>query len=52
VTALRENTYVDNIMQTGSDIDKLEKLKKESEVVLESAKLPIHKWESNIAAFI
>ena len=49
VTALRENTYVDNIMQTGNNIDKLEKFKKESEVVLESAKLPIHKWESNIA---
>ena len=48
VTALRENTYVDNIMQTGNNIDKLEKFKKESEVVLESAKLPIHKWESNI----
>ncbi|XP_028410907.1 uncharacterized protein LOC114533565 [Dendronephthya gigantea] len=50
VTALRENTYVDNIMQTGSDIDKLEKFKKESQVVLESARLPIHKWESNIEA--
>ncbi|CAB3998688.1 Hypothetical predicted protein [Paramuricea clavata] len=49
VTALRENTYVDNIMQTGNNIDKLEKFKKESEVILESAKLPIHKWESNIA---
>ena len=49
MTALRENTYVDNIMQTGNNIDKLEKFKKESEVVLESAKLPIHKWESNIA---
>ena len=49
VTTLRENTYVDNIMQTGNNIDKLEKFKKESEVVLESAKLPIHKWESNIA---
>ncbi|CAB4029441.1 Hypothetical predicted protein [Paramuricea clavata] len=49
VTALRESTYVDNIMQTGNNIDKLEKFKKESEVILESAKLPIHKWESNIA---
>ncbi|CAB4038411.1 Hypothetical predicted protein [Paramuricea clavata] len=29
MTALRENTYVDNIMQTGNNIDKLEKFKKE-----------------------
>ncbi|CAB4003289.1 Hypothetical predicted protein, partial [Paramuricea clavata] len=35
VTALRENTYVDNIMQTGNNIDKLEKFMKESEVILE-----------------
>ena len=48
VTALRENTYVDNIMQTGGDIKELKEFKKESEMILEGAKLPIHKWESNI----
>jgi hypothetical protein len=49
VTALRENTYVDNIMKAGGNIGELKKFKKESEIVLEGAKLPIHKWESNIA---
>jgi hypothetical protein len=34
----------------GNNIDKLKKFKKESEGVLESAKLPIHKWESNITS--
>jgi hypothetical protein len=48
VTALRENTYVDNIMQTGGDIDELEKFKRETELIFESAKFPIHKWESNV----
>ena len=48
VTALRENTFVDNIMQTGGDIKELKEFKKESESILEGAKLLIHKWESNI----
>jgi hypothetical protein len=49
VTALTENTYVDNIMKTGSDTDDLRKFKEESSIILEDAKFPIHKWESNIA---
>ncbi|CAB3977465.1 Hypothetical predicted protein [Paramuricea clavata] len=49
VTALKENTYVDNIMKTGSDTDDLRKFKEESSIILEDAKFPIHKWESNIA---
>ena len=49
VTALIENTYVDNIMKTGSDTDDLRKFKEESSIILEDAKFPIHKWESNIA---
>ena len=49
VTALTENTYVDNIMETGSDSDDLRKFKEESSIILEDAKFPIHKWESNIA---
>ncbi|CAB3983184.1 Hypothetical predicted protein [Paramuricea clavata] len=48
VTALKENTYVDNIMKTGSDTDDLRKFKEESFSILEDAKFPIHKWESNI----
>ena len=48
VIALKENTYVDNIMQTSSEIDKLKKFKSESQVILASANFPIHKWESNI----
>jgi hypothetical protein len=49
VTALTGNTYVDNIMKTGSDTDDLRKFKEESSIILEDAKFPIHKWESNIA---
>ena len=48
VTALRENTYVDNIMQAGGQMADLEKFKRESKVIFDSAKFPIHKWESNI----
>ena len=48
VTALRENTYVDIIMQAGGQMADLEKLKRESKVIFDSAKFPIHKWESNI----
>ena len=48
VTALKENTYVDNLMQTGGDHGKLVQFKEESTVVLKSAKIPVHKWESNV----
>ena len=48
VAALKDNTYVDNIMKTSRDIEDLIKFKKESTVILESATFPIHKWESNI----
>ena len=48
VTALRENTYVDNIMQAGGQMADLEKFKRENKVIFDSAKFPIHKWESNI----
>ena len=48
VTALKENTYVDNLMQTGGDHGKLVQFKEESTVILKSAKFPVHKWESNV----
>ena len=37
-------------MQIGSDVSELEKFKLEATEVLESAKLPLHKWESNVKA--
>ena len=48
VTALKENTYVDNLMQTGGDHGKLVQFKEKSAVILKSAKFPVHKWESNV----
>ena len=48
VQALRENTYVDYIMQVGCDVAELEKFKLKATEILESAQLPVHKWESNV----
>jgi len=48
VRALKENTYVDNLMQTGGDLGKLVRFKEEATVILESAKFPVHKCESNV----
>ena len=48
VQRLRDNTYVDNLMKTGSEIEKMSKFKSEATEILESAKFPVHKWESNI----
>ena len=48
VQALKENTYVDNIMQICSDVSELEKFKVEATEILESAKLPLHMWEFNV----
>eukprot|EP00794_Sanderia_malayensis_P002861 gene2861-3307_t len=47
VKMLRENTYVDNLMCTGWELDKLEKFKRDSTAILHDAKFPVHKWESN-----
>ncbi|XP_022809137.1 uncharacterized protein LOC111346107 [Stylophora pistillata] len=48
VRALKENTYVDNLMQTGGNVEKLVWFKEESTAILESARFPVHKWESNV----
>ena len=48
MTALKENTSIDNLMRTGGDHGKLVQFKEESTVILESAKFPVHKWESNV----
>ncbi len=48
VESLIENTYVDHLMKTGSDIAELEDFKREATTILEDANFPVHKWESNI----
>ena len=48
VESLKENTYVDNLMKTGSDVTELENFKREATIILEDARFPVHKWESNV----
>ena len=48
VKALRDNTYVDNLMKTGFEVSELQTFKTEATEIMESAKFPVHKWESNI----
>ena len=50
VRALKANTYVDNLMQMGGDQEQLVKFKKESTEILENARFPVHKWESNVGS--
>ena len=35
-------------MKTGNEIEELQKFKREAAGILESAKFPVHKWESNV----
>jgi len=48
VEGLRSNTYVDNFMKAGGQVEEMEKLKEETTHILEDAKFIVHKWESNI----
>ena len=48
VQALKENTYVDNLMKTGEEEQELKKFKREATSILESAKFLVHKWESDV----
>ena len=48
VQTLRDNAYVDHLMKTGSKIEEMSKFKSEATEIVESAKFPVHKWESNI----
>ena len=48
VQGLRENVYIDNLMQTREEVEELEKFKREATSILESAKFPVHKWESDV----
>ncbi|CAB4015756.1 Hypothetical predicted protein [Paramuricea clavata] len=43
---VKNGTDEDNII--GSDVSDLEKFKVETTAILEGAKLPLHKWESNV----
>lgn len=48
VQALKENTYVDNLLKTGEGEQELKKFKIEATSILESARFPVHKWESDV----
>ena len=48
VESLKENTYVHNLMKTGSDVTELEDFKHETTAFLEDSRFPVHKWESNV----
>ena len=48
VKVLKENTYVDNLMKTGHNVETLEKFKEEATQILGDARFPVHKWESNV----
>jgi hypothetical protein len=50
VSILRENTYVDNLMVIGEDVQELKKFRTEATEILESGKFPVHKWESNVSS--
>ena len=50
VQALKENTYVDNLMKTGNGVEELKKFKQEATEIFEDGRFPVHKWESNIPA--
>ena len=48
IESLEENTYMDNLMKTGSDIRELSTFKEEAIEILQNAKFPVHKWESDV----
>ena len=48
VQTLRDNTYVDNLMKTGEGLEEMERFKSEATQILEEARFPVHKWESNL----
>ncbi len=48
LVALKENTYVDNLMKTGDSVEELDEFKYEATTIMEEGKFLVHKWESNI----
>ena len=45
---LKVNTYVDNLMCTGTNVEDVEKFKTQATGTLEYGKFTVHKWESNV----
>ena len=45
---LRENTYIDSLINTGHRLEELKQFKKEATEILEKARFPVHKLESNL----
>ncbi len=50
LVALKENTYVDNLMKTGDSVEELDEFKCEATTIMEEGKFPVHKWESTDVA--
>ena len=48
VEELRANTYVNNLMKTGGQVEEMRKFKEETTYIHEDAKFKVRKWESNI----
>ena len=48
MSALKENTCTDNLMKIRGDHEKFVQLKEERTLILESAKFPVHKRQSNV----
>ena len=42
IESLKENTYMDNLMKTGSDVRELSRFKEEAIEILQNAKFPVH----------
>ena len=47
---LEENTYKDNLMKTGHEVEGLKTFKEEATQILRNATFPVHKWESNVTS--
>lgn len=47
VKKIKENIYVDDIIEGGDLIDEMRKLKEEIIIIFNSAKFELHKWHSN-----
>ena len=48
VDALRENTYVDNVMKTRDNHTELDRFKQEATKMFQSSMFPLHNWESDV----
>ena len=47
VEELNTNTYVDNLIKTGGQIEEMQRFKEETTHILKDARFEVHKWESN-----